>query len=193
MVELRTTAQPGVSYILYRGDTVDRIDTATGMQLALGREAVFRASETASTRAEFYRVTALPFGNPAALHRAGVSLWTFNDYRSDYPGTPPSGNREWGIVTEDRQPKAAYEQMRKLFSPVHSLTVTNGVIRLQPRGANEVPSFALRGYKLKWDGGEIALPDLKPGDPLWVSEKQVKPGTVVKLFTPTGYDVAESE
>jgi hypothetical protein len=45
---------------------------------------------------------------------------------------------------------------------------------------------------LKWDGGEIALPDLKPGGPVWVSKNQVKPGTVVKLFTPTGYDVAES-
>ena len=121
----------------------------------------------------------------------GVSLWTFNDYRSDFPNTPPSGNREWGIVTEDRRPKAAFEQARQLFSPVHALTVTNGLIRLEPRSAEEVPSFALRGYKLKWNGGEIALPDLKPGDAAWQSTVQIKPGTVVKLFTPTGYDVAE--
>jgi DNA-directed RNA polymerase subunit H (RpoH/RPB5) len=46
---------------------------------------------------------------------------------------------------------------------------------------------------LKWDGGEIALPELKPADPVWTSRKQVKPGTVVKLFTATGYDVGESE
>jgi beta-galactosidase len=137
---------------------------------------------------EMYRV--LSEGKPYVI---GFSLWTFNDYRSDYTNTPPSGNREWGIVTEDRQPKAAYEQLRKLFSPVHLLTVTNGFIRLQARRPDEVPSFTLRGYKLKWDAGEIALPDLKPGDPVWVSKKQVKPGTVVKLFTPTGYDIAESE
>jgi beta-galactosidase len=123
----------------------------------------------------------------------GFSLWTFNDYRSDYQGTPLSGNREWGIVAEDRQPKAAYDQVRKLFSPVHSLTVTNGVIRLQPRRPEEVPSFTLRGYKLKWDGGEIALPDLKPGAAAWISNAKVKPGTTVKLFTPTGYDVADSD
>jgi hypothetical protein len=79
MVELRTSAQPGVSYILYRGDTVDQVDAVVGMQLGLGRDAIFRASEASPTQAGFYRVTALPFGNPAALHRAGVSLWTFNE------------------------------------------------------------------------------------------------------------------
>ena len=129
-------------------------------------------------------------GNPYVI---GVSLWTFNDYRSDYTNTPPSGNREWGIVTEDRQLKAAYEQVRKLFSPVHSLTVTNGVIQLQPRSPDEVPSFTLRGYKLKWDGGEISLPDLKPGDALWTSKEKIKPGMLVRLISPTGYDVADSQ
>lgn len=137
---------------------------------------------------EMYRV--LSEGKPYVI---GFSLWTFNDYRSDYPNTPPSGNREWGIVTEDRQPKAAYAQVRKLFSPVYSLTVTNGIIRLEPRRADEVPSFTLRGYKLKWDGGEISLPDLKPGAAAWTSDAKIKPGTIVKLFTPTGYDVADSE
>ena len=123
----------------------------------------------------------------------GVSLWTFNDYRSAFQGTPASGNREWGIVTEDRKPKAAFQQVRKLFSPIRSLTVSDGLIRLEPRGPDEVPSFTLRGYKLKWDGGEIALPEIKPGDPAWTSTKPLKPGTVVKLYTPTGYDVAESK
>lgn len=123
----------------------------------------------------------------------GVSVWTFNDYRSSYKGTPASGNREWGVVTVDRQPKPAYWQMRKIFSPVHSLTFSNGVVSVTPRRADEIPSYALRGYKLKWDGGEIALPDLKPGDPMWTSDVKLKPGTVVKLFSPTGYDMAESE
>jgi hypothetical protein len=123
----------------------------------------------------------------------GVSLWTFNDYRSGFEGTPASGNREWGIVTEDRKPKAAYQQVRELFSPVRSLTLKDGLIRLEPRGPEEVPSFTLRGYKLKWDGGEIALPDIKPGDPVWRSTKPLKPETAVKLYTPTGYDVADSQ
>jgi len=67
------------------------------------------------------------------------------------------------------------------------------VIRLEPRSPEDVPSFTLCGYKLKWDGGEIALPEIKPGDPVWTSTKPVKPGTIVKLYTPTGYDVAESK
>jgi len=122
----------------------------------------------------------------------GVSVWTFNDYRSSYKGTPPSGNREWGVVTVDRQPKPAYWQMRKVFSPVHSLTVSDGVIRVTPRRADEIPSYTLRGYKLKWEGGEIALPDLKPGDVAWTSDIKIKPGKVVKLFSPTGYNIAEA-
>ena len=123
----------------------------------------------------------------------GVSLWTFNDYRSDYKGTPPSGNREWGVVTEDRQPKAAYEQVRKLFSPVHSLTVTNGMIRLEPRRPDEVPSFILRGYNLKWHGGEIMLPNLKPGDSVWTHGTGAPIRGSVQLISPTGYDVADTE
>ncbi len=123
----------------------------------------------------------------------GISVWTFNDYRSNYRNTPASGNREWGVVTVDRQPKAAYWQMREVFSPVHSLTVSDGVIRVTPRRADEIPSYTLRGYKLKWDGGEIALPDLKPGDPMWTSDLKIKPGTVVKLFSPTGYDTADTK
>ena len=94
----------------------------------------------------------------SSASRCGPSTTTAATTRA----RPPSGNREWGIVTEDRQPKAAYQQVRNCFQPVRSLTVTNGVIRLEPRGADEVPSFTLRGYKLKWDGGEIALPDLSP-------------------------------
>ncbi len=123
----------------------------------------------------------------------GISVWTFNDYRSNYKGTPASGNREWGVVTVDRQPKPAYWQIRKLFSPVNSLTVSNGVIRVTPRRPDEIPSYTLRGYKLQWNGGEIALPELKPGDPVWTTDLKIKTGTSVKLFSPTGYDMAETQ
>lgn len=136
---------------------------------------------------EMYRLCTV--GHPYVV---GVSLWTFNDYRSDYKGTPPSGNRQWGIVDVDRQPKAAYNQVRRLFSPVQSLSVTDGHLRLVPRSPDEVPSFTLRGYQLKWDGGEISLPDLAPGAPAWTSKDQLKSGVMVKLVTPTGYVVAET-
>ncbi len=131
-------------------------------------------------------------GHPYVI---GVSMWTFNDYRSDYRGTPASGNREWGVVDVDRHPKAAYQQVRRLFSPVHSLTVVNGVVKIEPRGTDEIPSYCLRGYKLKWDGGEMNVPDLKPGDAAWTASilAQTGPGTTeVTLMTPTGYAVADS-
>ena len=52
--------------------------------------------------------------------------------------------------------------------------------------------FSTNVEAASWDGGEISLPNLKPGDAAWTSDAKVKPGTIVKLFTPTGYDVADS-
>lgn len=45
----------------------------------------------------------------------GVSLWTYNDYRSKYKGTPPSGFREWGVVDAYRHKKAAWWQLKDLY------------------------------------------------------------------------------
>ncbi|WP_017444849.1 glycoside hydrolase family 2 protein [Gayadomonas joobiniege] len=45
----------------------------------------------------------------------GFSLWSYNDYRSDYKGTPESGFRAWGVVDEQRNKKAAYFSLQKLF------------------------------------------------------------------------------
>lgn len=45
----------------------------------------------------------------------GFSIWSYNDYRSDYKGTPESGFREWGVVDEYRNKKAAYYQLKDIF------------------------------------------------------------------------------
>ncbi|WP_405295615.1 glycoside hydrolase family 2 protein [Algibacter sp. Ld11] len=45
----------------------------------------------------------------------GVSLWSYNDYRSNYKGTPPSGFREWGIVDARRKKKEAYKQLKEIY------------------------------------------------------------------------------
>ncbi|MDO6736354.1 glycoside hydrolase family 2 protein [Wenyingzhuangia sp. 2_MG-2023] len=45
----------------------------------------------------------------------GVSLWSYNDYRSNYKGTPESGFREWGIVSETREKKKAYQQLKDVY------------------------------------------------------------------------------
>lgn len=38
----------------------------------------------------------------------GGALWTLNDYRSLWTGTPDSENRSWGIVTTFRQKKRVW-------------------------------------------------------------------------------------
>jgi beta-galactosidase len=141
--------------------------------------------------------------DPAVI---GGALWTFNDYRSSMGGTPASGNREWGAVTVDRQPKEAYWQIRKLFSPVNSLTVTDGSVTIKPRTVAEAPSYTLRGYKIEWTladdsgvttaQGTIQMPDIAPGSRVWSSKI---PGAVnaakvtAYLVNPTGYRVADTQ
>ncbi|QGY47506.1 glycoside hydrolase family 2 [Maribellus comscasis] len=46
----------------------------------------------------------------------GASIWTYNDYRSNYRGTPESGYREWGVVDAYRNPKKAYYQLKEMWS-----------------------------------------------------------------------------
>ncbi|WP_211324153.1 glycoside hydrolase family 2 protein [Echinicola strongylocentroti] len=46
----------------------------------------------------------------------GFSIWSYNDYRSKYKGTPASGFREWGVVNERRERKKAYGQLKEVFS-----------------------------------------------------------------------------
>jgi hypothetical protein len=129
----------------------------------------------------------------------GLSIWTFNDYRSGMKGTPASGNREWGVVGIDRKPKAAYYQVRKAYSPVHSISIADGKIRIEPRSPDEVPSYALRGYQIQWKSdsgtpasGTISIPDLKPGDPAWETSVPASGKLEVSLVTPTGYAVDEA-
>ncbi len=131
----------------------------------------------------------------------GGALWTLNDYRSDYKGTPASGNREWGVVDLERRPKAAYEEARRVFAPARALEFDAARIRLTPRGADEAPSYTLRGYRLEWtarpaDGGEarrgeIALPVLRPGDPAWEQPAPAPGLESVRLLAPAGYDVLD--
>ena len=47
----------------------------------------------------------------------GISLWTYNDYRSTYKGTPPAEARTWGVYNVWRQPKPAAYEIQKIFVP----------------------------------------------------------------------------
>lgn len=134
----------------------------------------------------------------------GGALWTFNDYRSDFKGTPASGNREWGVVTVDREPKAAYWQIRRLYSPVHSIDAANGTLTITPRKRSEIPSYTVRGYIVEWKlkdatgkvtaQGSIPVPDLVPDAAAWTAPipgAKSAAALSVTLVTQTGYDVAD--
>ena len=130
----------------------------------------------------------------------GLSIWTFNDYRNGFTKEAKAKeNREWGVVDIERHKKAAYDQVRRAYSPVHALTVTDSAIRIEPRSPDEVPSYALRGYQLHWETGDgtagqsgaIPVPDLKPGDPAWETPFTGGPQAKVSLISPTGYDVTD--
>lgn len=147
----------------------------------------------------------LKSGNPRVV---GASIWTFNDYRSNYKGTQPTGFRTWGVVDENRNPKSAYYTLRKLYSPLRELKIADRKAIVQTRGSDEVPCYTLRGYKLRWtvesddgqaiESGELPIPDLKPGAEAWsiaLPDSAVandRQQLVLSLVTPLGYVVDDT-
>ncbi|WP_377273606.1 glycoside hydrolase family 2 TIM barrel-domain containing protein [Peterkaempfera sp. SMS 1(5)a] len=149
----------------------------------------------------------------------GASRWTFDDYRSRFEGTSPNQLRGWGVQTEWGAPKRSYDRMRAAFAPVGELSLDpsepDGTTRITvvPRGAGELPSRVLRGYRLAWrvmdaDGGTLAercipLPEIAPGDrPLGREVEWRRTGgrpekeavaEHVGLIDPLGYEVAVAD
>jgi beta-galactosidase len=111
----------------------------------------------------------------------GASLWTFNDYRSNYTATREfSENRSWGVVDVFRRKKRAYYSIRKENAQVTELLLSTGsertaTIILTPRKPLDIPSFPLRNYRLVWqvkdqegtvlESGWENLPLIEPGSP----------------------------
>lgn len=147
----------------------------------------------------------------------GFSLWTYNDYRSSWSSgkpdweTPPSGNRPWGIVDACRNPKRAYYNIRREYSPVKSMIAlppapdnTCRVI-ITPRAKGDIPAYVMEGYsivceRLGPDGNALSaasspLPRIAPGD----RELAVKVATGgeaaalrLSLSNPQGYRLADT-
>lgn len=143
----------------------------------------------------------------------GASLWTFNDYRSNYEGTKEaSENRPWGVVDVFRQKKNAYYSFQKEYCPVKSFSADRAakggcVLTIVPRAALDLPAYPLHGYKAAWtvrdskgmvlEGGILALKDVAPGDkafPLYFNPKKVKQAVAleVSLLSPLNYSVADT-
>jgi hypothetical protein len=119
----------------------------------------------------------------------GASLWTFNDYRSNYWSTnkawvsPPSHNRTWGVVNTFLEKKKAFYTIQKEFLPIKVVSINtsvadntfSGKISITPNEKPDFPAYQLKNYQINItavDGDKelkqmaIKLPVLNPGDGL---------------------------
>jgi beta-galactosidase/beta-glucuronidase len=108
---------------------------------------------------------------------AGVIFFCYNDYRTHVGdrGMGALKQRVHGVVDACGAQKGSYDVLRRESSPVESLTVEkhSDVFQLRLKTRNDVPMYALRGYKLRGtfygQGGipverqEIELPDTAGG------------------------------
>lgn len=141
---------------------------------------------------------------------AGASVWTFNDYRTNYRdrSTDASGNRPWGAVDAYRRKKRAFTMLQQANSPlsVFECDVNSGNISAtaKPRGSDEIPFYTMRGYALEavtlkdtcilWRK-RISLPDIAPGSKgLTISlgrcDRNDADRAELRLISPTGYVIS---
>lgn len=71
----------------------------------------------------------------------GSSLWTYNDYRSAYEGTPPSQNRAWGVYNVWRQPKKGAKQIQSLYASQNPANELPTMDKLSVRPKNAAPTI----------------------------------------------------
>lgn len=143
----------------------------------------------------------------------GASLWTYNDYRSNYRSSDltwdskVSQNRDWGIIDGYGNKKRAYEMIRKEFAPFRSLIVkkteTGIEVALQPREKFDLPAYTLREYRLVCEEynqdykstrkSEIILPAINPGDLQFTKTFDIKSAETavtarkISVVSPTNY------
>lgn len=113
---------------------------------------------------------------------AGAIFWCYQDYRSHrnlWPGQT-KGYVEMGLVNENRQRRPSYSAWNEAASPVrvevnwtfskqYPYPPTGFQARFERRGADELPSYELRGYRVSWElhnasGEVIAHSDKVLGD-----------------------------
>ncbi|NDV81718.1 glycoside hydrolase family 2 protein [Bacteroides sp. 51] len=145
----------------------------------------------------------------------GASVWTFNDYRSNYRdnATAATQNRPWGVVDVFRHKKRGYTLLQRENSPVKNLELNvstgndsgaiEGTIILTPRETLDLPAFNLRGYNLAFTAQDIngntlseqsvSLPEIKVGSDArnfnFKLEGKDIAWITAELVTPTGYTV----
>ncbi len=124
----------------------------------------------------------------------GASVWTFNDYRSLFPGSAADGYRPWGLVTPDRTPRAMYHAVQEEFAPATLSVRETGPDRVEVTIAAraDFPRHPLRGYRLELGDLSIELPDLAPGQSLVIPDlvaPSASADRAVSLIKPGGFTI----
>jgi beta-galactosidase len=139
----------------------------------------------------------------AREYMAGLIFFCYNDYRTHIgdKGAGVAKQRVHGVVDLYGARKPSYEQLRTESSPIQSLDVGGvpGTLNVTLRTRDAVPSYTLRGYKVRaivyGYGGiplerpEVALPDLGPGQQALVDVHFTEKAPVrvrIDVLRPTG-------
>ena len=146
----------------------------------------------------------------------GVVFWCYQDYKSHRNLRPGQreGFVEMGLVDEDRQRRSSYFLWLKLNAPATIALSWNPLTTYTPpagfratvarRRQDEIPSYALRGYRLLWEAwddedrriasGERVLPEVGPDFVIEASWQPPMTKSVrlrLRLYRPTGFLATE--
>ncbi len=135
-------------------------------------------------------------------------FWTYQDYRT-------RSGFVMGVVDAERNRRGSWYLLREEYTPVSIRSVTfapgsggqgSAEVTLRSRGPEDMPSYTLRGYSLRWAvtspggketlaEGELGLPTLAPGTE-WTgsiewAELEAEYELTVSVIRPTGFSVIE--
>jgi beta-galactosidase/beta-glucuronidase len=138
---------------------------------------------------------------------AGLIFFDYNDYRTHIgdKGRGVLKQRVHGVVDVFGARKPSFEVLRAESGPVKTLEVgREGAVRaVTVRARKDIPSYALRGYAVRWtalgnggipiERGEVPLPELAPGAAATVRFTPQAPDVrtvLVEIMRPTGFAAA---
>ena len=148
----------------------------------------------------------------------GYIYFCLQDYRTQM-GEEGLGKwrvRRHGVTHSDLTPKASYHVLRQLMSPIEIVEVkphnakrnegslagqyevdnANRDAYIVLRVKNTIPSYTLRGYRLRYtdfSGNQqtIALPDMMPGEKYPIVLHDINPQYAFEIERPNGHRVIE--
>lgn len=144
----------------------------------------------------------------------GASVWTFNDYRSNYrEGTETTQNRAWGVVDVYGRKKRGYAVLQREYSPLKCFRLQTGKkpgegqLSLFPRRPDDLPAFRMQGYRVEMSARDeegrllatrsFRLPTVSPGEDTLRLRFDLEVRKIAKLevalVSPVGYRIHELE